>query len=75
MLSFVIPFAIALVTAYIAYQTQEEIIKAFSAIVMAISLLISFAWAPWWVQILILLTSLGGLRYFCVRYSCHNTVR
>jgi len=70
--SFLIPFAIALLSAFITYQSQEEIVKAFFVIVMAISLLLSFAWASWLVQILILSTSLGGLRYFCDRHSCHE---
>ena len=70
--SFLIPFAIALLSAFTAYQSQEEIVKAFFVIVMAISLLLSFAWTPWLVQILILLTSLGGMRYFCDRHSCHD---
>jgi hypothetical protein len=71
--SFLIPFAIALLSAWIAYQSQEEIVKAFCVIVMAISLLLSFAWAPWLVQILI--TSLGGMRYFCDRHSCHDAAK
>lgn len=71
--SFIIPFAIALITAWIAYESQEEIVKTFFVIVMAISLLISFAWAPWLVQILILVVSLGAMRYFCYRHSCQNT--
>jgi lipopolysaccharide/colanic/teichoic acid biosynthesis glycosyltransferase len=72
--SFLIPFAIALVAAWIAYQSQEEIVKAFFVIVMAISLLVSFAWTPWLVKILILSTSLGGMRYFCDRHSCQNSI-
>ncbi len=75
LLSFFIPFAIALVAAWIAYQSQEEIVKIFSMIVMAISLLLSFAWAPWLVQILILSTSLGGMRYFCDRHSCNDATK
>ena len=71
-LSFFIPFAIALVAAWIAYQSQEEIVKIFFVIVMAISLLVSFAWAPWLVQILILVVSLGAMRYFCDRHSCQD---
>jgi hypothetical protein len=74
-LSFLIPFAIALVAAYIGYQSREEIIKVFSMIVMAISLLVSFAWAPWFVQILVLVTSLGGMRYFCDRHSCRDATK
>ncbi len=70
--SFLIPFAIALLSAFVAYQSQEEIVKAFFVIVMAISLLVSFAWASWLVQILILSTSLGGMRYFCDRHSCND---
>ena len=69
---FLIPFAIALLSAFVAYQSQEEIVKAFFVIVMAISLLLSFAWTPWLVQILILSTSLGGMRYFCDRHSCRD---
>lgn len=65
---FLIPFAIALLSALIAYQSQEEIVKAFFIIVMAISLLLSFAWASWLVQILILSTSLGGMRYFAIAF-------
>lgn len=72
-LSFIIPFAIALITAWIAYESQEEIVKTFFVIVMAISLLVSFAWAPWLVQILVLVVSLGAMRYFCYRHSCQNT--
>ncbi len=72
-LSFIIPFAIAVITAWIAYESQEEIVKTFFIIVMAISLLMSFAWAPWLVQILILVVSLGAMRYFCYRHSCQNT--
>lgn len=41
--SSLIPFAIALLSAFIAYQSQEEIVKAFFVIVMAMSLLVSFA--------------------------------
>jgi len=73
-LSFVIPFIIALVAAFIAYQSQEEIVKAFSIIIMAVSLLVSFAWAPWLVQILILISSLGGMRYLCNRHSCQDVI-
>ncbi|MBN8563629.1 MAG: hypothetical protein J0L70_24125 [Leptolyngbya sp. UWPOB_LEPTO1] len=40
--SSLIPFAIALLSAFIAYQSQEEIVKAFFVIVMAMSLLVSF---------------------------------
>ncbi|WP_431658482.1 hypothetical protein [Pantanalinema rosaneae] len=72
MLSFLIPFVIAVIAAFVAYQSREEIVKIFSIIVMAISLLLSFAWAPWFVQTLVLVTSLGGIRYFCDRHSCHN---
>lgn len=71
-LSFLILLAIALIAALVAYQSQEEIVKVFSVIVMVISLLLSFAWASWLVQILILVVSLGALRYFCDRHSCHN---
>lgn len=74
-LSFFIAFAIALVAAWIAYQSQEEIVKTFFVIVMAISLLVSFAWAPWLVQILILVVSLGAMRYFCDRHSCHSATK
>jgi hypothetical protein len=70
--AFLIPFVIALFSAFIAYQSQEEIVRAFSVIVMAISLLVSFAWAPWFLQILILSTSLGGMHYFCDPHSCHD---
>ncbi len=73
--TFFIPFAIALVAAWIAYQSREEIVKAFSVIVMAISLLVSFAWASWLVQILILAGSLGTMRYFCDRHSCHDPTK
>lgn len=72
--SFLIPFAVALLSAFIAYRSQEEIVKAFSVIVMSISLLVSFAWAPWLAQILILSTSLGGMRYFCDRHSCQDSI-
>jgi len=72
-LSFLIPFAIALISAWIVYESQEEIVKTFFVIVMAISLFMSFAWAPWLVQILILVASLGAMRYFCYRHSCQNT--
>jgi putative effector of murein hydrolase LrgA (UPF0299 family) len=74
-LSFFIPFTIALVTAFVAYQSQEEIVKIFAILIMAISLLLSFAWTPWFVQILILIASLGGMRYFCYRHSCNNDVK
>ncbi|HEY9663330.1 MAG TPA: hypothetical protein V6C65_33200 [Allocoleopsis sp.] len=73
-LSFVFPFAIALIAAWIAYERHEEIVKTFFVIVMAISLLVSFAWAPWLVQSLILVVSLGAMRYFCDRHSCQNAV-
>ncbi len=72
-LSFFIAFAIALIATWIAYQSQEEIVKIFFVIVMAISLLVSFAWASWLVQILILTASLGGMRYFCDRHSCNTS--
>ncbi|MBE9182353.1 hypothetical protein IQ268_27785 [Oculatella sp. LEGE 06141] len=74
-LSFIIPFAIALISAWIAYESQEEIVKTFFVIVMAISLLVSFAWAPWLVQTLVLVVSLGAMRYFCDRHSCQNTAK
>jgi lipopolysaccharide/colanic/teichoic acid biosynthesis glycosyltransferase len=73
-LSFLIPFAIALVAAFMAYQSQEEIVKTFCVIVMTISLLVSFAWAAWLVQILILVASLGGVRYFCYRHACQDAM-
>lgn len=75
MLSFLIPFAIALVAAFIGYHSREEIVKAFAIVIMAVSLLVSFAWTPWFVQILILLTSLGGMRYFCYRHACHDALK
>ena len=74
-LSFIIPFAIALIAAWIAYESQEEIVKTFFIIIMAISLLVRFAWAPWLVQILVLLVSLGAMRYFCDRHSCQNAAK
>lgn len=74
-LSFIFPFAIALIAAWIAYQSREEIVKIFSIIVMAISLLVSFAWAPWLVQILVLSLSLVEMRYFCDRHSCQNAAK
>ncbi|WP_171974621.1 hypothetical protein [Leptolyngbya sp. 'hensonii'] len=45
-LSFLIPFAIALITAWITYESQEDIVKTF--LVMTISLLVSFAGHPGW---------------------------
>ncbi|MDX2100118.1 MAG: hypothetical protein SFW36_20270 [Leptolyngbyaceae cyanobacterium bins.59] len=72
-LLFFISFAITLVAAWIAYESQEEIVKTFSVIIMAVSLLVSVAWAPWLAQVLILVTSLGAMRYFCDRHACHET--
>jgi undecaprenyl pyrophosphate phosphatase UppP len=72
--SFLISLAIASIAAFMAYKSREEIVKAFSVIVMAISLLVSFAWTPWLVQILILAASLGGIRYFCYRHSCQDAI-
>jgi len=74
MLSFLISLAIALVAALMAYQSREEIVTIFSLIVMAIGLLVSIAWVPWFVQILILVVGLGGMRYFCYRHSCQDDI-
>jgi len=74
-LSFLIPLAIALPLALLSYQSREEIVSTFSAIVAFISLVVSFILAPWMVQIGILLLGLGGIRYFCHRHSCQETVR
>lgn len=74
-LSFFIPFGVALVAAFVAYQSREEIVRTFAMIIMVINLLVSFVGAPWLLQLLILAASLGGMRYFCVRHSCQNTAK
>lgn len=75
LLRFFIPLVIALVAALIAYQSREEIVKTFSIIIMAISLLVSFAWAPWLLQVLVLALSVGGMRYLCHRHSCQDALK
>lgn len=71
-LSFLIPLAIALIAGYVAYQGQEEIVTLFSTILAIISLVVTFVLAPWVVQILVLVSGLAGLRYFCYRHSCQS---
>lgn len=73
-ISFFIPFAIALIAAVVGYRSREEIVTVFSAIIAAVSLFLSFVLAPWLVQISILLAGLAGMRYFCHRHSCQNSL-
>jgi hypothetical protein len=46
-----------------------------STIAAIVGLIISFVLAPWMVQILILLGSLGAMRYYCYRHACQNRPR
>ncbi len=72
-MSFLIPLTITLVAICVQYQTQEEIIAIFSTIVAIVCFCLSLFLAPWGVQILILLTGLAGMRYFCRSYSCQES--
>lgn len=74
MLSFLIAFTLAFVAAYLGYHSQEEIVALFFVIVAVISLVTSFVLAHWIMQILILGASLSGIRYFCYRHSCQNSL-
>ncbi|MGQ9871232.1 hypothetical protein [Leptodesmis sp.] len=66
---------ISLIAAFVRLRTQEEMTAILSTIVAIGGLLISFVLAPWIVQILILLGSLGAMRYYCYRHSCQNRPR
>lgn len=73
-MSFLIPMAIALIAAYIRYQVHEEIVSIFATLIALLSLILSFVLAPWIVQILILVGGLAGVRYFCDRHSCQQSL-
>lgn len=73
-MTFLIPLAIALIAAYIQYQSREEMVTIFSAIVGVIGLLVSIVLAPWVIQLVLLVTGLAGMRYFCYRHSCNNAL-
>lgn len=73
--SIVILLAIALVALYVRYQFPEEIVVLLSNILSIFCVLMSFALAPWKVQILILVVGLLGMRYFCYRHSCQQLMK
>lgn len=74
-LSFLIPLVISLIAAFLRFHTQEEMTAILSTIAAIVGLIISFVLAPWTVQILILLGSLGAMRYYCYRHACQNRPR
>lgn len=73
-LFFLLSLTIALIAASVGYQSREEIVTPFSFIVAVISLMISLVLAPWMVQLLILVVGVLGMRYFCDRHSCQNSL-
>ncbi|BAY09347.1 hypothetical protein NIES2098_25090 [Calothrix sp. NIES-2098] len=68
---------ISLILALIAiflrfYFRQEEIVVVLTTTIAVVSLFISFLLSPLVLKIVILVTSLWGLRYYCRRHSCQS---
>jgi hypothetical protein len=73
-LVFLIPLTIGLVTGYIS-QNSDEDIKYITAVISAITLILSLFFAPWQIQLLILILVLSNKSLFWRRteYSANST--
>ncbi|MBD2210532.1 hypothetical protein H6G27_11665 [Nostoc linckia FACHB-104] len=71
--SLLLAFSVALIAIFVRfYFRNEEIVVVLSSTIAVISLFISFVLSPLVLKILVLLTSLWGLRYYCRRRSCQD---
>ncbi|MBD2198453.1 MULTISPECIES: hypothetical protein [Calothrix] len=71
--SSLLAFSIALVAMFLRfYFHREEIVVVLTSTIAVVSLFISFVFSPIVFKIVILVTSLWGLRYYCRRRSCDD---
>ncbi len=71
--SLLLAFSVALIAIFVRfYFRNEEIVVVLSSTIAVISLFISFVLSPLVLKILVLLTSLWGLRYYCRQRSCQD---
>ncbi|MBD2206039.1 hypothetical protein H6G33_27670 [Calothrix sp. FACHB-1219] len=71
--SSILAFMVALIAMFLRFNFRhEEIVVILTSTIAVISLFISFVFSPMVLKIVILVTSLWGLRYYCRRRSCDD---
>jgi hypothetical protein len=71
--SLLLAFSVALIAIFLRfYFRHEEIVVVLTSTIAVVSLFISFVLSPLVLKIVILVTSMWGLRYYCRRRSCQD---
>ncbi|BAY22491.1 hypothetical protein NIES2100_22540 [Calothrix sp. NIES-2100] len=71
--SLLLAFSVALIAIFLRfYFREEEIVVVLTSTIAVVSLFISFVFSPLVLKIVILVTSMWGLRYYCRRRSCQD---